>query len=303
MNTVSEKKTIEKVYHKKEDTIMTIEEFVFDTPLYHMIDHTNGYDDIITSLVKRDETIEIEGYNPIKKRETTYYIHKGIANVQRYTKSFNYDDVYDVLDSYDYSGQLLREDGVKSIILKCKRYGDIITIIVAHSSIDEAIMKVGQFPSVADIHIGQIKKYNKILEKPSLREFTKAIGLAANGVGIGSFVYLRRIFEGLVNDAYEEAKKYGTINEASFEKQRMNEKIESLQGYLPPFIVEHSSIYGILSNGIHELSEDECLAYFDTLRASIEMILDQRIEQKMKKQKESEVVKKINSITANSHRD
>ena len=40
-----------------------------------------------------------------------------------------------------------------------------------------------------------IKQYDKELRKPDLKEFTRAIGLAANGVGIGSFVYLRRIFE------------------------------------------------------------------------------------------------------------
>ena len=44
-----------------------------------------------------------------------------------------------------------------------------------------------------------------------MREFTKAIGLAANGVGIGSFVYLRRIFENLVFQAFDEAKKEPSV--------------------------------------------------------------------------------------------
>lgn len=275
---------------------MTLEEFVFDTPLYHIIDHTKGYNDIITSLIKQDPTIEIEGYNPVKKCETTYYIHKGIANIQKYSDFYNSITGREIYDSYDYSKQLLSEDGVRSIILKCKRYGDTVTIIVIHSSNENTIMKIGQFPSVADIHIGQVKQYDKVLDKSILREFTKAIGLAANGVGIGSFVYLRRIFEKLVFDAFNDANQEGGLDLELFNKQRMDEKIKSLKGYLPPFIVQHSAIYGILSKGIHELSEEECLEYFDTMRASIEMILDQRVEQREKKKKEEEVQKRIDAI-------
>lgn len=277
---------------------MTLEEFVFDTPLYHIIDHTKGYNDIITSLIKQDSTIEIEGYNPVKKCETTYYIHKGIANIQRYSDYYNSITGREIYDSYDYSKQLLSEDGVKSIILKCKRYGDTITIIVIHSSNENAIMKVGQFPSVADIHRCQIKQYDKILETQTANEFTRAIGLAANGVGIGSFVYLRRIFENLVYEAYDEAKKEGKIDEAIFEHQRMDEKIKSLRGHLPSFIVDNHSIYGILSKGIHELSEKECLAYFDCMRKSIEMILDEKVEMKKKKEQKEAIEASIQKIAS-----
>lgn len=277
---------------------MTIEEFIFDTPLYHEINHSNGYDDIITSLVKQDETIEIEGYNPIKKCDTTYYLHKGMGNLQRYSNSIIMGEGRKIEEGYEYSTDLLSEDGIRSIIIKCKRYGDTITIIVNHSHVHNSITKIGQYPSVADIHRGQIKQFDKILGKQVSNEFSRAIGLAANGVGIGSFVYLRRIFERLVFEAYEEAKKNGATSLENFEHQRMDEKIKSLQGFLPSFIVEHHKIYGILSKGIHELSEKECLAYFNTMKKSIEMILDQRIEQMTKKQKEAEVMKEIDSIAS-----
>ena len=45
----------------------------------------------------------------------------------------------------------------------------------------------------------------------------------------------------------------------------MDEKIKTLTGYLPPFIVEQNSIYGILSKGIHELSEEDCLKYYTVI--------------------------------------
>ena len=245
---------------------------------------------------EQDASITLDGYNPIKKIDTTYYLEKGMGDLLEYSNSFRVGSGRTLLGSYTYSDQLLSEEGVRSIVFKCKRYGDTITIIVFHSHNDNSIMKVGQYPSVATIHIGQIKQYDKVIGKPVLKEFTKAIGLAANGVGIGSFVYLRRIFEGLIQDAFNEVK--ASIDIENFAKQRMEEKIHTLRDRLPSFIVENRSVYGILSKGIHELSEDECLAYFDCMRASIELILDERVEQLKKKKREEQVRKSINDIAS-----
>lgn len=274
---------------------MTLEEFVFNTPLYHVIDADNGYNDIIGDLGQSNDDIKVEGYNPIHKKESTFYLERGLGELLECSMG-----PYNLADHFynTYSTSILKELKVKSIVFKCQRYDDEITILIYHDYNNSILIKVGQYPSVADIHIGQVKQYDKVLERPILREFTKAIGLAANGVGIGSFVYLRRIFEKLIVDAFNDAKAGGNIDVEQFEKQRMDEKIKALNGYLPPFIVEHNSIYGILSKGIHELSEEECLEYFDTMRASIEMILDQRVEIREKQKKEEEVKKKIDAITA-----
>lgn len=130
-----------------------------------------------------------------------------------------------------------------------------------------------------------------------MREFTKAIGLAANGVGIGSFVYLRRIFEHLVFEALEVAKKDKTeFDETVFISSRMNERIQMLSGYLPDFLVENHTIYGILSKGIHELSEDVCNKHFSILRESIEMILDEKLEAYQKEQKKKSIKQALSKI-------
>lgn len=270
---------------------MTLEEFVFGLPLYHKIDSTNGYLDIFEQLKEKSYKTVIEGYNPIHKKESTFFLAKGLGNFIQYD---NDDDIY----RYSYENDFVMEIGVKTIVFKCQRYRDEITIALFHNPDESIIMKVGQYPSVADIHIGQVKQYDKVLDKSILREFTKAIGLAANGVGIGSFVYLRRIFENLVFDAFQDAKKDNAVDEGQFNGLRMDEKIKSLNGYLPSFIVENHEIYGILSKGIHQLTEEECLAYFDCMRQSIELILDERLEQLAKKKKIEEVKKTLNTITS-----
>jgi hypothetical protein len=139
--------------------------------------------------------------------------------------------------------------------------------------------KIGQWPSVADLLIVGSGKYRAILGPSRYRELTRAIGLAAHGVGIGSFVYLRRIFESLVYEAFEQATSKNQINQGEFDRARMDERITLLKDYLPRFLVDNHSMYGILSKGIHSLTEEECLRYFDTLRTGIELVLDERLEE------------------------
>lgn len=159
------------------------------------------------------------------------------------------------------------------------------------------IQKVGQFPSVADLQIPQIQKYRKLLGNEKYKEFTRALGLAAHGVGIGSFVYLRRIFEGLIEEAHSIAYQNPEFEEEEYKRDRIEEKILLLNDLLPEFLVKHRSIYSILSKGIHELSEEECLNYFNPIKVGIELILDEKIKELEKKEKEKEASEIIGKIT------
>ncbi len=62
-------------------------------------------------------------------------------------------------------------------------------------------------------------------------------------------------------------------------------KIELLKNYLPDILVEHKEYYSVVSKGIHELSEDECLEHFNILKMGIEVILDEKIELRKKQEK------------------
>jgi hypothetical protein len=140
------------------------------------------------------------------------------------------------------------------------------------------ITKIGQYPSYSDINSESILKYRKVLDKGLYSELSKAIGLASHDIGVGSFVYLRRIFESLIEEAKKEASKQEGWDEGEFTKLRMDEKIAKLKDYLPSFLTEHPNIYSILSKGIHTLTEEECLAHFEVIKTGIELILDEKIE-------------------------
>ena len=124
-------------------------------------------------------------------------------------------------------------------------------------------------------------------------EFRKAIGLKARGVGVGSFVYLRRVTERLLEDAHISMKNTPNWDEERYSKSKVEERIELLESALPVFMVRNRKLYGILSKGIHELSEEECLDQFDAVKMSIELILDQTIESKEKERKTAMAAKVI----------
>jgi hypothetical protein len=158
------------------------------------------------------------------------------------------------------------------------------------------LTKIGQYPSFADLATSEIEKYRKILRNYYL-EFRKAIGLAAHDVGIGAFVYLRRIFESLIEEKHQEAMNLSGWDEDIYTRSRMDEKISLLKKLLPEVLVDNKVIYFILSKGIHELSEKECLAVFPIVKTGIELILDEKIEKQERERKINEAKKAIQSLS------
>lgn len=184
-----------------------------------------------------------------------------------------------------------------AITLKCSRNKDheLFYVVKVHSS---TIQKIGQFPSIADLQLQNLKKYSKVLGGDRYKEFTKAVGLSAHGVGVGSFVYLRRIFESLVEEAHVSATQAGTLVEETYQKGRVAERIAMLRGYVPDFLADHPKLYAILSKGIHELSENECLKYFPVVKVGIELILDDKLEALRRAAKLKEASKAIHDAGA-----
>lgn len=131
----------------------------------------------------------------------------------------------------------------------------------------------------------EIAKYKLVLGK-QYSEFSKAVGLFAHGIGIGSFVYLRRIIEKLIFDKYEQFSDELGVKANEFTHLKFDEKIELLKNHLPIILVRNKNVYGIVSKGIHELSEDECRSMFSYIRTGIELILDDLLAEKERVEKE-----------------
>ncbi|WPU98507.1 hypothetical protein SNE26_21010 [Mucilaginibacter sp. cycad4] len=238
----------------------TLEYFFFDLPIYTQIQLTNHNQPIFHKICNLSN-IKIDGFNPRIKEKTTF---NGLTTTTT---------------AFDSNG------GFHTIIIQCMRTGFNFYYYLFLDKEAGVFTKVGQYPSIADFHLSELNKYKKVIPNDKLKEVAKAIGLAANGVGVGSFVYLRRVFEYLIEDAKSQAIKDSAIKEDDFVRLRMDEKIQALKDYLPEFLVENKQLYGILSVGIHALEENECLMHFEAVKVGIELILDEKLESHLKKEK------------------
>jgi len=160
------------------------------------------------------------------------------------------------------------------------------------------LKKIGQYPSLADMQFFSFRKYQSLLGD-YYKELTRAVGLHAAGIGVGAFVYLRRILEKLCNDAHPVYKKKKGWNEEEYRSRHFNERVQYLASFGCEIIPAEldgvkTKIYGVLGKGVHEYTEDECKGLFPYLLTTVELMLDKKVEATERAKKISEAVSKIN---------
>lgn len=256
---------------------ISVHDFYFETPLYDVID----IDDIDGNIFEG----VVDGFSYVNKRDTTYSI-----------------------SSHRLGFYVAAYQNTRGVVLKDKRTdSNDLSFFLFMSEDEKQVAKIGQAPSLATIQFADVTdKYKDVLSKQDLFMLKRAIGLAAHGTGIGSYVYLRRILEDLIWETYRANKVSLGLSEEEFAPKRIKEKIQVLKRYLPSSMAKLTPLYGIISKGIHELSEEECLAYFDTMKLAIELILKQKIQQKQEAEEERETIKRLQEATvhlSNAARD
>lgn len=156
-----------------------------------------------------------------------------------------------------------------------------------------SIMKIGQYPSMIDIHGFDFDNYTKQLKTLNAYEdFKKAELCISDGFSAGAYTYLRRVFEKMLNKYSEGIELKDDYSETKIKacKGKFDERIHPL---LP-------RLYKILSKGIHSLNDDESKNYYDYLKIIIVMQLeyikendDNDSQTKMLDQKLNDIISKI----------
>ncbi|MBQ1627787.1 MAG: hypothetical protein II098_01345 [Treponema sp.] len=260
---------------------------LFDAPLYEEIELDKETSDTLWCYFNGnyDDELNVDIYCPFCKDNTVLYPKEqgqiGISDFNPSKKIFNGETPFGTIhyhcarnyEHYFCCNFLFREEGKK-------------------------IYKIGQFPSKANIDNPEYKKYIKVLPKEYLSDLKRAVGLASHGIGAGSFVYLRRVFEFLLQDAFERAKSNSSIDEDEYNTSRVVEKIKLVKDYLPSFMSGNTQTYGILSKGVHELSEEECLKHFELMKETIICILEEALEKKEKEERIRKLSAEINKVGA-----
>lgn len=248
-------------------TIEDVQKFYSDSPLYKEIEASDFYDEFASSVIDYKGSLDLH-CPECGKHSVFTFAGRNEANYEATT-----------------------------VFFRCSRDPFHTAYFVIRQA-DQKLQKVGQYPSFATLQLPETKKYSKLLGKDYSAEFNKAIGLATHGVGVGSFVYLRRVFESLIEEAHQLAIGDAGWSEDEYKDARMSERIGLLSHHLPEFLVDHKNLYGILSKGVHELSEQECLDSFDTVKLGIETILDEKLfeqERESKRQRASSSMNKLNA--------
>ncbi|MCL2197767.1 MAG: hypothetical protein FWB80_02485 [Defluviitaleaceae bacterium] len=176
--------------------ICKIDDFLINTGLYRYVSFSDDECGELATLLcigehsynQRQILHKFDAFCPLCKKETVYTL------------------LADSIAPYSHVSELRNRRRI--VYSACSRDNSHRITFWLHSS-DKGVAKIGQDPSVKEILTSSISRYRKLLGK-DLIELQTAIQLHSHGVGIGSFVYLRRIFENLIITAFEENKfKYG----------------------------------------------------------------------------------------------
>lgn len=112
--------------------------------------------------------------------------------------------------------------------------------------------------------------------------------------GIGSFCYLRRCLENFVKDYTNDLYDEGIITNKYNPVLKFEDKIGIIENELDKDIYDMlKPLYSILSLGIHELKEQDCLDIFEQVKDILEILLDERIEKINKKNKIQKLKKNL----------
>lgn len=252
-----------------------IEEFLLNTPLYSAFPYSDNEPTRAALALLRRDSFQLDAYCIKCKRETVFRTRRT------------------VMSGAPADPDWMLKPGHINVDLICQRnVGHVYSYYMR--STGNSLLKVGQWPSLEDVAGADIEKYRPLLKNGYFRELRMATGLASHGVGIGAFVYLRRIFERLIYTHHEALDK--PVD--GFATMRMDEKIQALKEGLPPALVKNRATYSILSKGLHELDEETCQSYFPVVRAAVIQILEQDFQAKAAKDAEAELEREIAAIAS-----
>lgn len=141
---------------------------------------------------------------------------------------------------------------------------------------DDIAEIVGAYPNKLKLKYINYKKYEKHLKKhyKALINAEKVHEIEASA---GAFVYLRRIFEDIIEEKHMKAD-LNEKDEDDYKNNNMKKKVKMLKSDLSNIISENcTDIYGVLSKGVHQLTDEECSQYFYVMRDLIISILDEEL--------------------------
>ena len=264
----------------------------------------------------------LEKYPLYKKFKTKliYYhnIHGGFSStdvpkpaVHMYCKICGSDQTYNMVNEYYENTKEWINNQVRKIDYLCSACQRGLRIFLVHFTtvqLDKnqtclVIEKVGQIPAW-DIEMD--KELENLLGEHAVY-YKRGLINESQGYGIGAHAYFRRITEGVIDELLDliydliesgEKEKYKVALEQTKLTRVTQEKIDLVKDLLPdslkpdgmnPLGVLHSA----LSEGLHELSDEECMEQAELIRGSLIFLINQIVKTRSASKSFTESMKKL----------
>lgn len=148
------------------------------------------------------------------------------------------------------------------------------------------VQKIGEYPAYSPV---TSRKVYDLIGENHRELFLKGRRAELRGLGIGAFAYYRRIVEdqkdAIIDHLEQAAKRLGAsanvlkIFAAAKAQDQFSNAIKEIKEALPPglFISGHNPLtilHDILSDGIHDLSDEQCLMHARTVRTLLIALAD-----------------------------
>lgn len=270
-------------------------DFIVQEPLYTKID--------ISSF---NQALEILFYKDFVDCFCTYCgkpsIFSGKLSADQEQRKVNLSlSINSVIPNGNRNRKLFEKQEIYNLNFYCSRNENHVLSVI-YKVENETIMKIGQSPSLFELQRGEFKKYETILGK-NYNDLYNAIMFYNSHFGVAAFVHLRRVIENFfITKAYDEFKQTPDWNDIKYKEARFIEKLNILKKKLPETLTQNPRLYSIISKGIHELDEAECLLYFEALKECILLSLDDLIEEKRRKKSKERIKSELSRIDNKIHK-
>ena len=171
---------------------------------------------------------------------------------------------------------------IRSLYYHCPTCGQSIFFLFYFDG--NSIIKLAQYPSLYDVSRDDLKKYQKndLIDKGSFSQLYKAETCASSGYYIAAYTYMRRVYETMLMSVFEQNQEDIGITEEEFRRFHSDKKLEAIKDYLAIDDEIYLPLYGLLSAGIHAMTEEQCCEDYTVLKP---ILLEILAEQKAKKEK------------------
>lgn len=155
---------------------------------------------------------------------------------------------------------------------------------------DDGYESIGFYPEIFSAFDFD-SKYSSVLTSEQLSDLGMASKANSLGMGIASFVYLRRVLESLVNKVLDD-------NQVSCKHlNSFKDKLKEAEKFVPLFPERFGDVkgrlYNFISEGVHSWSEEECLRLYSLAEYVVISVLDYYKKQKEESEKTEELQKRI----------